>query len=1466
MSKIKIVITTLTTALLIILMYNISYADSYDYVDPAIVDKIKNNSDYTEWFSDERKQDCIDYVNKFKADDLGTNAIGQTLMIGNTTLKGSTELYCMEHNQDLPNIYSYTVTKYMEINGDELSIPGTSISRKDNSNIILAEILSRYENRYGEYKNYTKAQKALYMYLFTWLEWDPDQVKDENGIVINDGPQLSNRDYFGLQDIYSSDSFGENGVNWDETTKDGWTYVVPIIDEVREASLNGVLDQYNKKIKIYILEHKGAKRLQYLMIAIPEEVPKTELTINKVDEESGTELAKVSFIIKNDTIGKYISSYNNEIVGYSENKLDALEFTTGLSRYSSINIKGLTAGTYTITETRNPNEGYNNDYNIGQSWTIQIDEKESKTIQLENWKEEPEEENPGPGDGNVSVEGIVWEDGFYGKGNTIDSKKSSGEKGIEGVEVYWKNANGDVLANTTTDSSGYYRMEQNIRIYNHTYHYNTSQYRELNNSYIEFKYNGLKYTTVAATTSGSNTSKATESENSRKLLDNQFEEITKDEVKSNGTRRFGLSYTTGNNSSQLQQDITDFTVRANTKLTGVNSLLSRYAETETSRYCYDEYTHRVSCKKHGSHRCTHHYYDQEIDEWHIYNMNLGLVGREQPDLAIVSDINKVRVIMKGQEYTYKYNSRGIQSPNEELFDYTVKFTGKYTQEYRRPVNPSDIAYVNKHGTEDLQVYVTYDIRVKNQSTTLSARVQEIVNYYDANYTFNAGPWTSPSKYGDTYNGKYKAMYSQALSGQIIQPGQMSDIIQVEYRVNDNVIKRLLTEDALLKNISEIYAYSSFYGSNTMCAETETAQEKGWTGGRYAGIDQDSAPGNTVPGKGPNEDDTDIAPTFVLCKDPNYKIISGTVWEDTNTRTGERIGDGKYNSSTENSVEGVQVQLLKVNDDGTTEPAYLYYISGNRAERKLAVAYTKSDGHYQFGEDTTEGVVVDNYIIRYTYGNDKTTLVDVDKSPNTYSVDLQTKINNNIINARNYKSTVITEPIIKNMINGSNNSTMWHLTTNNNYSIAVDDLKERLRVQSLKYSNFDDPVNMSAYTRPFRVQIEYTKDQNSDVNIDGEKKNGKFDHDWTIFDFGIIERAREDIVVDKTISNLKITLANGQVLTEGNPYAEKMNYVKALGDKDIKTRADAVKAKEKFLYIEMDSESIQGARLDITYAITVTNNSEKDYEYEYEYNDIDENKCFITKNRNANYYYYGEQTTPLIISTVEWLVDYVDPELTCTVGDETNRDDVNGINKLTFTNDTTGVTTYRWEQVKPGTNADGTVKSPADILREQGLISEKTKEKLNKENYLIFKTNYFYNVTSGSSKTLNLFASKLLANQAEDYTYENHVEILQLNGKIARNIDSVNDGKQITKTYKPGDYLPSLKRTIDKDMTKNDIQNNIISLKNGATLHEQDDDMITIRITPPTGLENNTIIYIAVGAVALIVLAGGIYLIKKKVIG
>ena len=129
---------------------------------------------------------------------------------------------------------------------------------------------------------------------------------------------------------------------------------------------------------------------------------------------------------------------------------------------------------------------------------------------------------------------------------------------------------------------------------------------------------------------------------------------------------------------------------------------------------------------------------------------------------------------------------------------------------------------------------------------------------------------------------------------------------------------------------------------------------------------------------------------------------------------------------------------------------------------------------------------------------------------------------------------------------------------------------------------------------------------------------------------------------------------------------------------------------------------------------------------------------------------------------------------------------------------------------------------------------------------------------------------MLANQANDYTYENHVEILKLNGKIARNIDSTeSSGKQVTKTYKPGTYVPSLTRTAATYVKGTDVRNKDRYLTDGTLetvgLHTQDDDTITVRITPPTGSTDNTMTYIIAGAIAFVIIGIGIYIIKKKVL-
>lgn len=1044
----------------------------------------------------------------------------------------------------------------------------------------------------------------------------------------------------------------------------------------------------------------------------------------------------------------------------------------------------------------------------------------------------PDVPTTGDGSGNVTISGYVWEDELSGKSNVGNNQMDSGEKRLEGIKVYWKSAAGTILASTTTDSNGYYEMKYQIVIKNHEYAIDQFTYNLINTSYVQFEYNGFEYTTVAVNTQATNTSKAIENATERTKLDNEFDEISNQGVIDEGNTKYNLKYNIADGAATVDvenSDLKNALVSASTQST-LLSLLDNYSTSSKSGtiYCHEHcysgskgthfryftfqnilgvtipiphYCSDPDCNPLFASHCLSEGLYEDIDTWKIENVNLGLIKREQPDLAITSDIEKVRVIMKGQEYTYIYGNRGIQSAEDGLFDYKVKFTDKYSMTYTRVVNPADIAYVNKEGTEDLQVYVTYNIVVKNQSNTLPVIVKQIIDYYDDDYSIVSTGWTDV----DYNSNGYKAATTDILDGKTIEPGNQSEIISIEFRVNDSTVKRLLTEDALLKNVCEIYVYSTQYGANTICAEAETAAQKGRTGKQYAGIDIDSAAGDAVPGEvSTYQDDTDIAPTFLLMKDPNYRIISGTVWEDTQTSESkginERLGDGVNNG--EKGVENVKVELLKVNEDGTTELAKLYSAL-NVATPVDAVVYTDSNGNYSFGNLLTLGIIEDNYIIKYTYGNDSSEL-DGNVS----------KINGYEINARNYKSTIITQNPMENLFKGTDENDKWHLIAPDNASIAIDDLNERLAIDSLNYSTFNEKVNMTAYSNSFKVQLQYTVDQVAQVDPTG----GIFEHELSIFDFGIIERPREDLVIDKTISNIKVVLANGQVLLDGDPYNEDLNYLVALGPKDsITTRQEYKENRDRLIRIEMDTELMHDAKIDITYKITFTNNSEKDYEYD------------SAIGGNRDYYYYGENPTYLIKQSAELVADYLDSEVVFSQENGDNPD---------------------WQII----NANELYVDSSG--NEKYLISEGTYKALTEQSYSVLTTESFKEVGIGESKSIPLHISKVLAIQGDSYVYENHVEVLQINGKIARTIDSVKDDsrEQVTKTYKTGNYIPSLaSRKLNTDINKEQ-----------QGLHEQDDAMIVVRITPPTGILT-TIIYIVIAVIGLAVLVTGIIFIKKKVL-
>lgn len=1107
--------------------------------------------------------------------------------------------------------------------------------------------------------------------------------------------------------------------------------------------------------------------------------------------------------------------------------------------------------------------------------------------------DEPKPQQP-KYDGYIQIKGKVWVDGAAGKADEIDGKYADGsnDRGLEGITVKLKNANGqDFVGATTatTDANGNYTITVNLQYKDNGHVFGLRRdpkvvKEELNKSYVEFYYDGIKYTTVKTDEFGGvNTSKAKENSNIRTQIDNANSTITP------------------NSNPALSAEITALTK-------GVINFekYSQKTENETVpiKYCYGDGITRTYPPKnapdrtysetnpegawkepkiykgaaHLEHTETETYEDpakpiyarnevgdiiyangepvilrygtSERDKWYdwcsgghvveskeitkliIENVNLGLFEREKPVVALTSDISKVTVTMNNQSYIYEYGVKGDPAFNDDDCFGTVKFQNKYKYTYRRPVNPADIAYINDGNNPDnvLNVDVTYKVMVANQSNTLKVTIDKILNSFDKEYTI------VDYKVEEKDKGKFKEAVLNNLNIEV--DPQSTKEIYVTYKVSKNAIKGLIREEATLNNVFEIHTYITKYGSNTLCAEQKYASNIGKDNTPYAASsDKKSTLGNAgvhaikIDNGQPrldiinNEIDTDIAPSFVLVQD-EYKVISGTVYEDTATKAStdanERLGNG-IKEENEKGIKDVKVELVHSEQLGSeNDTASIYGISNEQQPTSVkAVTYTDENGNYSFGEAGKNGLVEDDYVLRFTYGND-----NIDGNGKVTTLD------GTEINARNFKSTIVTQNPIKEVLQGKN-EVEWHLYDLrgtgkvDNTTIAIDDMNVRKLTDdtSLINKNYNQKFNMVANSPRFDLQVEFSGEEDHEikVNENGDPLGGKFEHRLDVFDFGIIERPREDLMVDKTVSKLRMTLENKNIIIDGDPRTENLDYTKAPGVKNSPENIPenlkdetAVKnyrkrnGNAKSIYIDMDPEYLQNATLEVWYTVRVSNLSEKDYEY----------------STNPKYYYYGDKSgLDLIDTSVEYVVDYLDPELTCNIEETTAE--------------------------KPGVNLDWEIRSAQDLFNS-GLITEATRNEIEKQHYLIFCTDKFRgDLPTGKYKETGLYASKLLANQDDDIIFENHTEIVQINGKVARTISEVktnNEGKreQIAKNYIPGDYVPM----------------NYMSTEYGL-IHKQDDDMVKIIIAPPTGLEKDIIILIITVLISLTTIGAGVYIIKRK---
>ena len=589
---------------------------------------------------------------------------------------------------------------------------------------------------------------------------------------------------------------------------------------------------------------------------------------------------------------------------------------------------------------------------------------------------------------SMELGGYVWEDGKGGKESTSNATyggEDEGDKRIPNMQVTLYQEGGSEVGSTRTDGNGQYRFSGLNAMY---------QY------YVKFTYNGQYYQPVdfqdSSTWGGSNwhiNSNAKDRVAERKEYNIRFEKIgsapANYKSKDNGYNGVGVpgynkSYTKGEllaagvidefgnligGSESMAQYVQDCMIDAYTNADGSAGLYP----TPSIFLIDDHYKWPNTPKLLASNGIG----GISILYDNAYYINLGLQRREESDLAVKKDVEKVTLEINGQTHTYTYDTLENKENAENQWDISVRLSDAYyNTNYSRELYKSDYIYkasmygdkdenndgigdiFGKSKKDELEVYITYKIMVRNQAMSIQARVDELVDYYDQDLEYvdnrsyieikrgeNQGRYavkaSSSSRYEQlssatrTTIAEYDNLYVTGLDDKYLTAGQTA-YVYLTFKVKKDRIDGedwvRLDEEIVSgspigvgkENIVEINGYSTRYAPGTQVPNVGDVSLE------PAGIiDRDSNPGNLNPADVPKdgtinyqnfEDDTDKAPNMRIIlyrEDDKTRVISGAVWEDKRDETIEltTTGDG-LKKNEETLINGVTIQLVEVMENGS----------------------------------------------------------------------------------------------------------------------------------------------------------------------------------------------------------------------------------------------------------------------------------------------------------------------------------------------------------------------------------------------------------------------------------------------------------------------------------------------------------------------------------------------------------------------
>lgn len=891
------------------------------------------------------------------------------------------------------------------------------------------------------------------------------------------------------------------------------------------------------------------------------------------------------------------------------------------------------------------------------------------------------------------------------------------------------------------------------------------------------------------------------------------------------------------------------------------------------------------------------------------NVNLGIKNRSTFDAALYKDVFNAVLNINGKDETYTYDARKdvsgdgfgvgiteqdylnqlyskyVSNQNTSLPTKSLIDAGSYTQEFRSEeiingnnsntnINEGALYNENKNYSwrdinygiaeqDKLQIHITYKIAIRNQSN-VTGSITEVVDYYDNNYQFEtayvgdkngnkidrtsvenaeSSMYGGSTQYGT--DGKYKTIYLRPTEQQLTSSSK-EQYIYITFGVinpEQTLVNAKLFEGQKLHtyNLAEINGYRT-YGEGL--------------------VDKDSNPGNFTPsnyeiGKTELEDDESQAPAFIYSL-RNSRTLEGTVFEDTITSFGNsskltskesRFGNGSIDS-TDTQIKDVKVELVELKDTNSDGQKEMYVRS---------TTYTDEKGWYGFGT-----FLPGDYVVRYTYGAEDGTAMTTTTPDRTGS-------NETSYNGQDYQSTTFNtkqteitttqnykvDNILENKYNTDNsnknseennvNVTDQKITKyeNNKYywysdreiwdkSDASDDLARRDQVVAYSKSEYNreitnhkaevfnsylttQPEHITsdvhkqeidelerrtyryAYTAEMPIEVEYIVKQ-----IGGNQSSENYTYKITGVDFGVVERPRSELVIDQDVANIKVTAADGVTVlfdtaegvnnlqwVKGQNANSNMIYGKNISDYD----------KKELINIIMDDELISGAKLEITYKLTVTNNGEKDAD---------------------------------VTTRAKSILDYVANNLNFEVEDNKDangnalwkvvtKDEVQNAYKSTFVNNTSGKNNLKL----------------LDLSTQTTILQTTDTNPLAKTS-----------LKPGEQVSSTLVLKKVLSaeSSSDDLTYANMSEIVEIDNTVGRYDRGAVPGNQSVEVQpQEHDTAGASKYT---------------SIDNNGNVNRDYPQDGTVIITPPTGSKQ---IYYIIGITATLILAIGIYLIKRFII-